>query len=61
MEQQRYTRRDHLIINIDTSEQNHCSSINAAKRTSRQLQSKGHIVTKVKSRNTKLHIKIYGK
>jgi len=54
-----YTRKDHLLINIDTSEQNHCNSINAAKRTSRQLQSKGNIVTKVKSRNTKLHLKIY--
>jgi len=54
-----YMRRDHLMVNQETNEQNHHISINAAKRASRKLQSKGHIVYKLKSRNIKLHVKIY--
>ena len=56
-----YTRRDHLMVNQDTDEQNHHKSINNAKKASRKLQTEGNTVVVLPSRNTKLHIKVYSK
>jgi len=61
MVQQRYTRKDHLIINVDTSEQTYHTSINQAKQASRKLQTEGNTMTVLKSRNTRLHVKVYSK
>jgi len=61
MAQQQFTRKDYLITNVDTGEQNHHKSINKAKQASRKLQTEGNTMTVLKSRNTRLHVKVYSK